>query len=98
MPGNLDKILKAAEKVADIAEKRIRMELGALAKSGIISKKDAKQLISAAAKEARQEKERVRKFIETELKRELKKAKPLIKKALAKKKKQFLQYRKKRKR
>jgi hypothetical protein len=98
MPGNLDKILRAAEKVADIAEKRIRMELGALAKSGLMSREDARKLLKIAVKEAKHEKERVRKFIETELKRELKKAKPLIKKALAKKKKQFLQYRKKRKR
>jgi Asp-tRNA(Asn)/Glu-tRNA(Gln) amidotransferase B subunit len=98
MGKNLDKVLRIAEKVSEIAEVRIRKELNALAKSGLVSRKEAKQLLKAALKEAEKERHRVRKFIEAELKRELRKAKPLVKKALAKKKKQFSEYRKKRKR
>jgi hypothetical protein len=98
MAGNLEKVLKVVAKTAIFAEQRMKKELDALAKSGLISKKDAKQALKLAVKEAKSERERFRKFIEAELKRELRKAKPLVKKALAKKKKQFLAYRKKRKR
>ncbi len=96
MGKSLDKVLKIAEKVSEVAEARIRNELNALAKSGLVSRKEARQLLKAALKEAKKEKQRIRQFIEAELKRELRKAKPLIKKALAKKKKQFEAYRKRR--
>jgi Asp-tRNA(Asn)/Glu-tRNA(Gln) amidotransferase B subunit len=93
MGKTIDKAVELAGKIAELAEKRARKELDALAKSGLISRKDAKQALKLAMKEAEAEKRRIRKFVEAELKRELKKAKPLIKKALAKKKKQFLKYR-----
>ena len=91
-------VLKLAEKVAAAAEQRIKKELNALVKSGIVSRKEAKHMLTVAVREAKREKQRVKKFITAELKRELKRAKPLIKKAVAKKRKQFEQYRKKRKR
>lgn len=96
MAGNLEKILRIAAKTAIFAEQRMKKELDALVKSGLISRKDARDALKLAVKEAKSERERFRKFIEAELKRELRKAKPLIKKALAKKKKQFISYRKKR--
>ena len=98
MRKSLKALLTLTEKATSFAEKRVRKELGALTKSGLISKKDAKHALKLAAKEAKREQHRIRKFIEAELKRELKKAKPLIRKALAKKRKQFEQYRKRRKR
>lgn len=97
MGKNLNRALKLAEKIVGMTEHRVRRELDALAKSGIISTKDAKQILKAAVKEAKKEQQRVRAFITAELKRELAKAKPVIKNALAKKKKQFAAYRKKRK-
>lgn len=98
MAGSLERVLKLSAKAALIAEQRMRKELGALAKSGLMSREDARKLLKIAVKEAKHERHRIRKFIESELKRELRKAKPMIRKALAKKKKQFMQYRKKRKR
>ncbi len=98
MGKTIDKAVELAGKIAELAEKKARKELNALAKSGLISRKDAKAVLKLAMKEAEAEKRRIRRFVEAELKRELKKAKPLIKKALAKKKKQFLNYGKKRKR
>jgi hypothetical protein len=96
MAKRISKVVRLAEKLAAKAGQRVRKELGALAKSGIISKKEAKQILKAAAREAAREEKRVRAFIISELKRELKKAKPVIKKTLAKKRKQFESYRKKR--
>ena len=90
--------LKLAEKAMPIVAKRTRKEMDALAKSGFISKKEAKQILAAALKEAKKEEKRMRAYITAELKREVKKAKPLIRKTLARKKKQFAQYRKLRKR
>ncbi|MEM4240042.1 MAG: hypothetical protein QXM31_01920 [Candidatus Woesearchaeota archaeon] len=98
MRKDIDKIVVLAAKIAGLAEKKVRKELSRLQKSRLVSRKEARQLLKAALKEAEQERHRVKKFIEAELKRELRKAKPLIKKALAKKKKQFLSYRKKRRR
>ncbi len=97
MGKNINRILKVAEKVTALAQQRIRKELRALAKSGVISTKEARQLLKVAVKEAAQEQTRVRRFIAAELKRELAKAKPVIRKALAHKKKQFASYRKARK-
>jgi hypothetical protein len=97
MAKRISKVVKLAEKLAAKAEKRMRTELGALAKSGIISRGEAKQILKAAAREAAREEKRIRAFIISELKRELKKAKPAIKKTLARKKKQFESYRKRRK-
>ena len=89
--------LKLAEKMMPTVARRTRKELDALARSGFISKKEAKQILAAAMKEAKREEKRMRAFIAAEMKREIKKAKPLIKKTLAKKKKQFEKYRKMRK-
>jgi len=93
---NLDRILRLAEKVTAVAEQQIRKELDKLVKSRIISTGEARSLLKAAVKEARAEQKRVRQFVMSELKRELAKAKPVIKKAIAKKRKQFESYRKKR--
>ncbi len=93
MKKNLNALLKLTEKATSFAEQRVRKELGALAKSGLISRKDARAALKLAAREAKQEQQRIRKFIIAELKREFTKAKPLIKKVLAKKRKQFEQYR-----
>jgi hypothetical protein len=98
MGKNLNRVLKIAERVTAIAEQRIRKELGAMVKSRIISASEARSLLKAAVKEARAEQTRVRQFVMAELKRELAKAKPMIKKAVSKKRKQFESYRKKRKR
>ena len=94
----LKKIVSASNKIVDLVQARLKKEVNALAKSKVISTKEAKQLLKAAAKEAQREKKRVQAFIKAELKRELKRAKPKIKKAVAKKRKQFESYRKKRKR
>ena len=96
MAKKLSQALKLAEKIASFTKQRIKKELDALAKSGIISRKEARQMLKTAAAEARREEKRIRTFITNELKRELKKAKPAIKRALAKKKKQFESYRKRR--
>ena len=85
--------LKLAQKMAPTIAKRTRKELNALATSGLISRKEARQILRAAMQEARKEEKRMRTFIASELKRELKKAKPLVKKALAKKREQFARYR-----
>ncbi len=86
-------LLTLTEKATAFAEKRVRKELDALAKSGLISRKEARAALKLAAREAKREQKRIRTFIKAELKRELRKAKPLIKKALARKKKQFERYR-----
>lgn len=91
-------IIKLAEKMAKVAEQRLRKEMTALAKSGVLSRAEAKKLLAGAIREAEREEKRIRKFITSELKRELRKAKPAIKKAVARKKKQFESYRKARKR
>lgn len=91
-------VLKLAEKMMPKVANRTRKEMDALAKSGFISKKEAKQILKAAMAEAKREEKRMRAFIIAELKREAKKAKPLIKKTLARKKKQFAAYRRLRKR
>jgi hypothetical protein len=96
MAKRISKAVKLAEKLAAKAGQRVRKELGALAKSGIISKTEAKQILKAAAREAAREEKRIRAFIIAELKRELRKAKPVIKRTLAKKRKQFESYRKRR--
>ena len=94
----LKKIISASNKIVDLVQAKLRKEVKALAKSGVINTKEARQLLKAAAKEAQRERKRVQAFIKAELKRELKKAKPKIKKAVAKKRKQFESYRQKRKR
>lgn len=91
-------VIKLAEKMAKVAEQRLRKEMTALAKSGVLSRAEAKKLLAGAIREAEREEKRIRKFITSELKRELRKAKPAIKKAVARKKKQFESYRKTRKR
>lgn len=96
MGKTLTSVLKLAEKVAKVTEQRVKKELATLAKSGLLSKTEAKQLLKSAGREAEREEKRIRKFIVAELKRELRKAKPAIKKALARKKKQFEKYRKRR--
>jgi hypothetical protein len=88
--------LKKVDKITNYVKKRLNNELSALAKSGIISKREAKQMLRAAAKEAEKESRRVAEFITQELRRELKKAKPAIKKTLAIKRKQFEKYKKQR--
>lgn len=98
MKPHLKKLLKVAEKIAGVVEKRMKHELDALVKSKIISPTESRHILKAAIAEAKRERARVKAFVAAELKRELKKAKPFIKKALAKKKKQFEAYRKKRKR
>lgn len=98
MKKHLKALLALTEKATAFAEKRVRKELNTLAKSGLISRKDARAALKLAAREAKQEQQRIRKFIVTELKREFTRAKPLIKKALAKKRKQFEDYRARRKR
>jgi hypothetical protein len=97
MGKNLDRMLRLAERIADIAERRIKKELDALVRSKVISTMEARQLLRAAVREARQEQHRVRKFVAAELKRELARARPVVQKALAKKRKQFASYRKRRK-
>lgn len=94
----IERILSIAEKAAMMAERRIRKELAALTRSGVISKAEARQLLKAAIREANAERKRVQAFIKAELTRELRKAKPLIKKVLAKKRQQFARYRTLRKR
>jgi hypothetical protein len=91
-------VIKIAEKMAKVAEQRLRKEMTALAKSGVLSRTEAKKLLAGAIREAEREEKRIRKFITSELKRELAKAKPAITKAVAKKRKQFESYRKTRKR
>lgn len=98
MKQNLNRILRFAEKAAHAVETCVKKEVETLAKSGMISKTEGKQLVSAALREARRERKRVQAFITKELKRELAKAQPKVKQLLAKKKKQFASYRKKRKR
>lgn len=98
MGKHLHQIVKLAEKMAKVAEQRLRKEMTALAKSGVLSRAEAKKLLAGAIREAEREEKRIRKFITSELKRELRKAKPAIKKAVARKKKQFESYRKTRKR
>lgn len=90
--------LKLAEKMMPAVAKRTRKEMDTLAKSGFISKKEARQILKAAMAEAKREEKRMRAFITAELKREAKKAKPIIRKALAKKKRQFARYKKLRRR
>jgi len=97
MKQNLKQLLKLAEKVAAAVEKKVKKEVDVLARSGIISKKEGKRLLNAVLREAQAERKRVQTFIAAELKRELAKAKPKIKQLLAKKKKQFESYRKRRK-
>jgi len=96
MNRKLKRIIQAAARIAEFAEAKAKKELYYLRKSGLVSRKEAKALLNAVLREAEQEKRRIKKFIEAELKRELRKAKPLVKKALAKKKKQFEAYRKRR--
>jgi hypothetical protein len=71
--------------------------LGALEKSGLINAKEAKQVLRIAAKEAGQEAIRIGRFVSGEIKKELKKAKPVVKKAIARKKQQFASYCRRRK-
>ncbi len=97
MKPHLKNLLKAAEKIASTVEKRMRHELELLVKSNVMSPIEARHILRAAIAEAKRERSRVKEFVKAELKRELRKAKPLIKKALAKKKKQFAAYRRKRK-
>jgi polyhydroxyalkanoate synthesis regulator phasin len=96
MKQNLKQLLKLAEKVTSAVENRVKKEADALVKSGIISRTDGKKLLSAALREAQAERKRVQAFIKQELRRELAKAKPKVKQILAKKKKQFESYRKRR--
>ncbi|MEM4247421.1 MAG: hypothetical protein QXR48_03325 [Candidatus Woesearchaeota archaeon] len=94
MKNEIKKLVRIAGKIAELAEAKVKKELYHLQKSGLVSKKEAKQTMKLAIKEATAEKERIKKFIIAELKRELKKAKPLIRKELEKKRKQFAKYRK----
>jgi polyhydroxyalkanoate synthesis regulator phasin len=97
MKQNLKQLLKLAEKVTSAVESRVKKEADALVKSGIISRTDGKKLLNAALREAQAERKRVQSFITAELRRELAKAKPKVRQILAKKKKQFESYRKRRK-
>jgi hypothetical protein len=90
--------LKLAEKMMPSVAQRTRKELDALARSGFLSKKEAKQILKVAMAEAKREEKRMRKFIIAELKRETRKAKPAIKRTLARKKKQFERFKKLRRR
>ena len=96
MGKNINRILKLANKVSKAAEQKIKKEINALVKSGLLTRPEARRLATSAIREANKERKRVQAFIKKELKKELSKAKPKIKKALARKKKQFASYKKKR--
>ena len=91
-------VVRLAEKVAALAEQRVKKELTTLTKSGLLSTTEAKHVFHAGVREATRERKRVKQFILHEIKRELKKAQPRIKKLMAQKKQQFAAYRARRKR
>ena len=83
MAKRVRKAVKFGARVAAAARKKLDKEMKMLVKSGIINRGEAKKLLRAIVSEVRAEKERVKQFAKQELKRGLKKAKPLVKRAVS---------------
>ncbi len=72
------KLVSLGVKAARITQKEIAKEVNEMAKSGVISRKEAKELVSRITAEANLERQRLQNFVRQEVKKEMKKAKPLI--------------------
>jgi len=83
MAKRIRKAVKFGTRVAAAAKKKLDKQMRMLVKSGIINRGEAKKLFRAIAAEVRTEKERIKQFAKQELKRGLKKAKPLVKRAVS---------------
>ncbi|MEM3153993.1 MAG: hypothetical protein QW165_00295 [Candidatus Woesearchaeota archaeon] len=81
MAKKIKKAVKFGARMAAAAKRRLEKDIGRLVKSGIISKAESRKLMSGIMSEIKAEKERIKQFAKQELKRGIKKAKPLLKKA-----------------
>lgn len=70
------------KEIAHEAKDRLAAELKNIIEDRIITRDEAQQLMNSITNELRQEKNRVLAFAKQEIDRELKKAKPLVKKAV----------------
>jgi len=81
MAKRVRRAVKFGARIAAAAKNKLESKVKLLVKSRIITKKEAKNLMKAIVSEIRAEKARIKQFAKQELRRGLKKAKPLIKKA-----------------
>ena len=86
MAKRIRKAVKYGAQLAMSAAGKIKREIKALVKAGIIDRKEAKKILNAFTSDLRAEKSRLVKFAKQETKRMMNKAKartkPLVKKAL----------------
>ncbi|HLF54975.1 MAG TPA: hypothetical protein VI612_04605 [Candidatus Nanoarchaeia archaeon] len=82
MAKRMRKAVSLGAKLAAQAKNKLKKQLNALLKAGIIDRTEVRKILSYAIKEAREEKERIKTFVKTELKRQAKKGKPLLKRAV----------------
>jgi len=73
------KILGLGIKAARITKREAEKEINAMVKEGIINKGEGKELLRRIVVEADQERKRFQNFLKAEFRRELRKAKPLMK-------------------
>ncbi len=87
MARKIRKAMRLGARIVTAAKSRLARDMKMLVKSGIINRKEAQRLAKVITAEVRVEKERIKQFAKAELKRGLKRAKPLVKKAVSRLKK-----------
>lgn len=87
MARKIRKAVKLGARIAAAVKSRLARNMKMLVKSGIVNRKEAQRLAKVLTVEVRAEKERIKQFAKAELKRGLKRVKPLVKKAVSRMKK-----------
>ncbi len=82
MAKRIRKVVKLGKQLAGKAADRVKHEIKAVIKAGSLNKGETRKLVRGVIAELRQETERLAGFAKQELKREMKKAKPLMKRAV----------------
>lgn len=78
MLGKLKKVFALGIKAAKITKKEVQKEINAMVKAGIINKNEGRQFLNKIMAEANAERKKFQCFVASEVRKELKKARPLV--------------------